>query len=72
MKTEKFGSIEFFDNYLRTQIVKEGRTTQEVIHRVHFAMSSIILETHKGKEAFNMLRNLTEACEKLSNWTVKA
>jgi hypothetical protein len=63
----KFGSNEFFRNYLRNQIEKEGKT-QEVIHRVHFAITSLILDNFKGKEAFDMIRNLTAACEELSEW----
>jgi len=47
----KFGSKEFFTDYLTNQIKKEGKG-QEVVHRVHFSMSSLILETHKGIEAF--------------------
>jgi hypothetical protein len=66
MKT-KFGSKAYFRNYMKNAIEKEGRT-QETVARVHFAMSSLILETHKGKEALTMLRNLTEAGEELSHW----
>ncbi|MEH7116952.1 hypothetical protein V7128_05925 [Neobacillus vireti] len=67
-KPAKFGSKEFFSRYVLNQIEKEGKTN-EVIHRVHFAMSSLILETQKGKEAFSMIKNLTEACEELSQWS---
>jgi hypothetical protein len=61
----RFGSKEFFVNYVKNQIEKEGKT-HEVVHRVHFAMSTLILETSKGKEALTMWKNLTEACEELS------
>jgi hypothetical protein len=61
----KFGSKEFFLSYITNQIRKEGKG-QEVIQRVHFSISSLIIETYKGKEAFTMLKNLTEACETLS------
>lgn len=61
----KFGTEKFFKQYLKNQIEKEGKTL-EVVHRVHFSMSSLIFETHKGKEAYAMLLNLTRACEEIS------
>jgi hypothetical protein len=67
LKQPKFGSKEFFVNYLSNQISEEGKT-QEVIHRVHFAMSNFIFEVSKGKEALNMLKNLNDACEELSEY----
>ncbi|MFX3623214.1 MAG: hypothetical protein ACE3JP_03985 [Ectobacillus sp.] len=68
MKTKhKFGTKEFFEGYVKNQIEKEEKP-QEVIHRVHFAMSSLILESLKGKEALSVLKNLTEVCEELSEW----
>jgi hypothetical protein len=66
-KENKFGSKEFFIDYVGNQIKKEG-TVQQTVSRCHFALSSLIIETHKGKEAFTMLKNLTEACEQLSEW----
>jgi hypothetical protein len=67
MKQAKFGSKQFFLDYIGNQIKKEGNV-QQTVARCHFAMSSLIFETHKGKDAFPMLKNLTEACESLSEW----
>lgn len=61
----KFGSKEFFKDYMSNQIEKEGKT-QEVIQRVHFSMTHLIVETYKGKEALDMIVNLTVAGEELS------
>ncbi len=65
MPTARFGSKEFFVNYLKNQIKKDGKT-QEVVARVHFAMTSLIFESLTLKEALPMVKNLTEACEELS------
>jgi hypothetical protein len=66
-QTARFGSKEFFKSYIQNQINREGKQ-HKVIHRVHFAMSQLILETHKGREAFEMLKNLNNACEELSEY----
>lgn len=71
MVKEKFGSTQFFENYLNGQLERDGKT-HEVIHRVHFALSSLILETTKDKkQAFGMMRNLTNVCEKYSDELAK-
>jgi hypothetical protein len=66
-KEHKFGSKEFFIDYVGNQIKKENNV-QQTVARCHFALSSLIIETHKGKEAFTFMKNLTEACEQLSEW----
>jgi hypothetical protein len=66
----KFGSRDFFFHYLKNQIEKEGKT-HEAIYRVHFAMSNLILETNKGKDALSMLNNLNLACEEISKSHVR-
>jgi hypothetical protein len=63
----KFGTKEFFVDYISNQIKSEGKV-QEVVARIHFALSQLIIETQKGRDAFEMLKNLTAACEQLSEW----
>jgi hypothetical protein len=62
---EKFGSVNYFENYLKGQIAREGKG-QEVVHRVHFSMTNFIFETYNAKDAMGMLKNLNVACESIS------
>jgi hypothetical protein len=70
MKTKqaKFGSKEFFLDYMSNQIEKEDAPRQEVIYRVHFSMTQFIFETFTGKQAIGYIRNLAQAGEELSEW----
>jgi HKD family nuclease len=63
----KFGTKQFFLDYIGNQIKKEGNV-QQTVSRCHFAMTSLIFETHNGKDALVMVKNLTDACEVLSEW----
>jgi hypothetical protein len=63
----KFGTIGFFKKYLDGQIERQPEANrQEVLHRVHFSMSCLILDEFKGKEALIMLKNLNVVCEEVS------
>lgn len=58
----KFGTVEFFKNFM-IRAIKEEKGGADTVNRITFAMSSLILETHKGKEALDFLKNLNEAGE---------
>lgn len=71
-KSNKFGTQTFFVNYISGQFEKEsGANRQEVIHRIHFSMSTFILEEFTGKQAITYLRNLNVACEEVSSKITK-
>jgi hypothetical protein len=64
----KFGSKEFFLDYMKNQVEKEEAPKLEVIHRIHFSMTHFIFENFKGKQAIGYIRNLTEAGEEMTDW----
>lgn len=69
MKQVKFGSKEFFVDYMKNQVEKEGSENKfEVIHRIHFSMTHFIFENFKGKQAIGFIKNLTEAGNELTEW----
>lgn len=68
LNQNKFGTVEFFAGYLTGQLDREkGGNRQEIVNRVFYAMSSIILEEFKGKEMVNAMKNLHLVTEQFSN-----
>jgi hypothetical protein len=68
MNQPKFGTVEFFARYLNGQLEREvGANRQEVVNRVHYAMSSLIMEEFKGKEFITAMKNLHLVTERVSN-----
>lgn len=64
----KFGSKEYFLDYMNNQVEKEQGNKLEVIHRIHFSMTQFIFENFKGKQAMEFVKNLTDAGEELTEW----
>ena len=63
-----FGSKEFFVDYMKNQIEKEGGTVTETVHRIHFSLTQFIFENFRGKTAMGYVKNLTEAGEELTQY----
>ena len=63
-----FGSKEFFIEYMKNQIEKEGGAVTETVHRIHFSLSQFIFENFNGKIAMSYVKNLTEAGEELTQY----
>ena len=63
--TVKFGSEEYFTNYIENQFRKE-KGGQLTLYRIHFSMTTYVLETFGNKDSFPILKNLNIACEKYS------
>ena len=63
-----FGSKEFFVNYMKNQVEKEGGAVTETVHRIHFSLTQFIFENFRGKTAMTYVKNLTEAGEELTEY----
>lgn len=61
----KFGTEEFFTSYINNQLVKENGG-QFTLYRIHFSLTTYVLETFGNKDSFVILKNLNSACEKAS------
>lgn len=63
-KNNHFGTVTFFRGYIAGQLAREaGKNKVEVVQRIFYSMSSLILETQKGKEVLLYTRNLHQVCE---------
>lgn len=67
-KEIKFGTEEFFVNYLTNQIKKEDGNKVEIVQRVHYAMTNVIVDSavqSNPTDRLKRLRVLHKACEKV-------